>query len=593
MRRLAVLVTIAVALATLTVTLVASPTVAGASARQLHLAPGGSDTGNGTPGAPFATFARALSALSPGDTLVVHGGDYVERVRNPSIRPGTPTAPIRVVAAPGENPVLHGLLWLKGASWWTLEGLEVTWSEANTSTEHMVKMSDGVGWRITASTFRGARSYAGLLIAGEPSGYRVDHNVIRDTHPSNGTNQDHLVYVNAGAGGGVIEHNVLANSPNGRGIKIGTSSPSALPMGNVVIRNNTFFDNRGPSNIQLSYGASGNLIERNVLVRPGAGRAAVTAYDLIGAGNVVRDNVVADAVAAVEHHPGIHDGGNIVAGSVLVDPAGGDFGVVAPFGGYGAAGAGRVAAGPVDPASAGGYRMLASDGGIFTFGDAAFHGSTGDLRLNQPIVGGASSPGGDGYWLVARDGGVFTFGDAAFHGSTGDLRLNQPIVGLAPTPTGGGYWLVARDGGVFAFGDAAFQGSAAGRTTSVVTMAPTSTGNGYWITASDGQVFAFGDAPDLGRAAALNAPIVAMAPTPSGGGYLLVGRDGGLFTFGDAAFHGSTGDLRLNQPIVGVSLTAGGYRLVAADGGVFTFGDAAFLGSTGSMRLNSPIIAFV
>ncbi len=47
-------------------------------------------------------------------------------------------------------------------------------------------------------------------------------------------------------------------------------------------------------------------------------------------------------------------------------------------------------------------------------------------------------------------------------GSTGDIQLNQPIVGMAATPDGGGYWLVASDGGIFAFGDAPFWGSAGG-----------------------------------------------------------------------------------------------------------------------------------
>jgi hypothetical protein len=39
-----------------------------------------------------------------------------------------------------------------------------------------------------------------------------------------------------------------------------------------------------------------------------------------------------------------------------------------------------------------------------------------------------------GYWLVATDGGIFAFGDAVFHGSTGDIALNQPIVGMAVLP---------------------------------------------------------------------------------------------------------------------------------------------------------------
>ncbi len=107
----------------------------------------------------------------------------------------------------------------------------------------------------------------------------------------------------------------------------------------------------------------------------------------------------------------------------------------------------------------GGYWLVASDGGIFTFGDASFYGSTGAMRLNQPIVGMAATPDGGGYWLVASDGGIFTFGDASFYGSTGAMRLNQPIVGMAATPDGGGYWLVATDGGIFTFGDAHFYGS--------------------------------------------------------------------------------------------------------------------------------------
>ena len=50
----------------------------------------------------------------------------------------------------------------------------------------------------------------------------------------------------------------------------------------------------------------------------------------------------------------------------------------------------------------------------------------------------AATPSGAGYWLVASDGGIFSFGDAAFLGSTGDIRLNQPIAGIAPAPRPGG-----------------------------------------------------------------------------------------------------------------------------------------------------------
>jgi len=97
-----------------------------------------------------------------------------------------------------------------------------------------------------------------------------------------------------------------------------------------------------------------------------------------------------------------------------------------------------------------GYWEVASDGGIFAFGDAHFYGSMGGQHLNRPVVGIASTPSGNGYWEVASDGGVFAFGDAAPHGNTVGIHLNSPIVGIAATPDGTGYWLVGADGGVFA-----------------------------------------------------------------------------------------------------------------------------------------------
>ena len=106
-----------------------------------------------------------------------------------------------------------------------------------------------------------------------------------------------------------------------------------------------------------------------------------------------------------------------------------------------------------------GYWLVASDGGVFAYGDAGFFGSTGNLVLNRPVWAWRPRPTARGYWLVASDGGIFAFGDAGFYGSTGDLTLNQPVVGMAATPDGRGYWLVASDGGIFAFGDAGFYGS--------------------------------------------------------------------------------------------------------------------------------------
>jgi hypothetical protein len=243
-----------------------------------------------------------------------------------------------------------------------------------------------------------------------------------------------------------------------------------------------------------------------------------------------------------------------------------------------------------------GYSLVASDGGVFSLGAAAFNGSEAGAHLNAPIVGIASTPDGRGYWLVASDGGVFSFGNASFYGSEGGTSLNAPIVGIAATPNGLGYWLVASDGGVFSFGNASFYGSEAGTSLNapIVGIAATPTGNGYWLVASDGGIFTFGDATFHGSETGtpLSAPVVGIATTPDGLGYWLVASDGGVFTFGDAVFHGSEGGTPLNAPIVGITSTSDGvgYTLVASDGGIFTFGDSAFYGSEAPTHLNAPIV---
>ncbi len=248
------------------------------------------------------------------------------------------------------------------------------------------------------------------------------------------------------------------------------------------------------------------------------------------------------------------------------------------------------------PAPTGGYWEVASDGGIFSFGDAGFHGSKAGSALNKPIVGMAATPDGKGYWEVASDGGVFSFGDASFHGSTGAITLNKPIVGMAATPDGKGYWLVASDGGVFSFGDASFHGStgAIRLDKPVVGMAGSPDGKGYWEVASDGGIFSFGDAQFFGSTGTihLNQPMVGMAGSPDGKGYWSVASDGGIFAFGDVAFFGSTGAIALNRPVVGMAATPDGkgYWLVASDGGIFSFGDAGFHGSTGAITLDKPVV---
>jgi hypothetical protein len=57
--------------------------------------------------------------------------------------------------------------------------------------------------------------------------------------------------------------------------------------------------------------------------------------------------------------------------------------------------------------------MLAVDGGVWTFGDARFAGTTAAQKILQPVVTIEAAPTGSGYWLIGSDGAVYNFGDAA------------------------------------------------------------------------------------------------------------------------------------------------------------------------------------
>ena len=61
--------------------------------------------------------------------------------------------------------------------------------------------------------------------------------------------------------------------------------------------------------------------------------------------------------------------------------------------------------------------------------------------------------------MVAADGSVYAFGDAAHLGNS-TPRAGAAVTDLEPTPSGAGYWIVDSTGAVAAFGDASHYGDA-------------------------------------------------------------------------------------------------------------------------------------
>jgi hypothetical protein len=260
------------------------------------------------------------------------------------------------------------------------------------------------------------------------------------------------------------------------------------------------------------------------------------------------------------------------------------------------------------PAPAHGYWLVGSDGGIFTFGSAQFHGSTGNITLQRPVVGISPTANKAGYWLVASDGGIFAFGNAGYYGSipgTGlapagsglPHSLNAPIVGMVPSSDGGGYFMVASDGGVFAFGDARFEGSCPGMggcSGAAVAVVPDASGNGYWLITQTGSVYAFGDAAFYGAPGNQSSPVTSAVRTADGGGYWVLLANGTVYAYGDAVGRGGpAGSVGGFNPASAIFSDAdgGGYWVASAAGAVFAYGDAPNDGSMVGNHLNGSIIA--
>jgi hypothetical protein len=213
-----------------------------------------------------------------------------------------------------------------------------------------------------------------------------------------------------------------------------------------------------------------------------------------------------------------------------------------------------------------GYWLVASDGGVFAFGDASFFGSIPGLdiypagspganrKLNAPIVGIVPSADGGGYFMVASDGGVFAFGDAKFEGSCPAIGgCSGAAVAVMPDASGNGYWLVTATGNVYAFGNATSFGSPGPQTSPVTSAVRTPDGNGYWILFANGAIANYGDAVNAGdpvnQTGGLN-PASAIFTTSDGDGYWVSSADGYVFAYGDAPNDGGLAGVHLNGSII-------------------------------------------
>lgn len=263
-----------------------------------YVSPTGLDTSPGTEDLPWQTLRHALGSLSRGEVLYVRGGDYHEELVEFRVRPGSQNQRILVVAYPGERPVVHGPVWLRRPSYWTIDGLNVTWDPAlATARQQLVKITGGTGWVWQNSEIWGSRGSTNMFVAGygdeEPARWSITGNCIHDVAPPETLIRSSNLAIGAmgAAGPGSITRNVIFSAPGPQNVLFGsaTGGPS-----DVTFEYNTVHG--GGAALTLAGSTDDVLITKNILGGVSSG-LVVRWTNPQGSDSVVTQNLGVQATA--------------------------------------------------------------------------------------------------------------------------------------------------------------------------------------------------------------------------------------------------------------------------------------------------------
>ena len=211
------------------------------------------------------------------------------------------------------------------------------------------------------------------------------------------------------------------------------------------------------------------------------------------------------------------------------------------------------------PGTTGGYSVLNSSGGLYSFCGAGYYGNLIDQQYPGPAVGLSSTPDGAGYNILTTSGAIYSFGNANYYGNLLDHRYPGPATAVSHTPGGGGYAILNQAGGIYTFGDARYYGNLIDHhyPGTATGLAYSSTGNGYSILTREGGIYSFGDALYYGNLIDHSYPGVAksIANARDGKGYAIMTTDGTLYPFGSQPYFGSLLDHGYPGPAEAVSNT--------------------------------------
>lgn len=309
-----------------------------AQADSLHVATNGDDAATGTSTAPWRTIQRAVRAVVPGDTVIVHAGSYVGFAVDVRGTVATPIAFVAdgAVAIDGAATTDRDAIHIEGASWVRIEGFTVTHAaRAGISAidcDHVAlrgnKLDQNGKWGIFSAfcddlvvenneASRSAEQH-GIYASNSADRPVIRHNRIwgnamcgihmngdisqgGDGVISNAVVEDNVIFDNGRAGGSaingdgvtraVIRNNVLDGN-HASGISLYQIDGGAPSTGNQVINNTVRMASDARWAINLQDGATGNVLRNNILLHPSASRGAVDLCAACAIGLVSDHNAV-------------------------------------------------------------------------------------------------------------------------------------------------------------------------------------------------------------------------------------------------------------------------------------------------------------
>jgi parallel beta-helix repeat protein len=195
-----------------------------AHATTYYVSTGGQDTNPGTQASPWRTIAKAAATMVAGDTAIVAGGTYAERVT--ATKSGTATAPIKFVAASGQTPIIDGAAVSTGQYGALFAFSNVSYVKLDGFT---IKNSQGYGVMLAGNTTRveaanldvsNCASAGAIWVEGatSPSYSTIRNNNVHD-NPHGG-----IVLWNSPGGYYLVERNRVWNNAGGGnfdGIQVG------------------------------------------------------------------------------------------------------------------------------------------------------------------------------------------------------------------------------------------------------------------------------------------------------------------------------------------------------------------------------------